>query len=571
MKRIISIFLASTCLFSCIAPSNTVFAGSKSSLNEGISYKKPKSPESKKTHISYCENQIRQKAFLTALLCATGTDVYIKPLRKSTKKKLNLKVSRIGDTDIKITNKSDNFSQLKALALALKDKINLKIHFNKKHCIQTPIKINGYTFKMNDVLEYGDKILELFCEKNQNTMISSIQKTDKNLTQDTVFMYKIKLLFKDILPFQESPTSSEETQSTKIPSNPQQKKKRYINKKAFLTALLCLNDSNVYIKPFPRGAGRPSWDFKVQKIDDQNINYDKWDTYNEIKALINTLENKKDNLYFNGLKLSCYNTNEETLTDDEMDTLGKQITELINERKRVEHKEKIPKETINLKEDAEFLEKARNILGSILNSKIQKNVFTFNINFNHILKNYDDDISTKYYNVEKSLLTAILCATGTDVDIIPVRDFKNQLKSFQIINIDNTPIDYAQYTKQAQKNSLVKFLSENQTKIKFKYNPPISRNVTGTMVINGKLLKYYGIMDFGKKAFDLISQKCQETLYSPQRYINLTADPSFRENAIKLLRDIIPDLKDNEILTEDYEYDDKTMSEDSEEDKTVTE
>ena len=540
MKKIVSIFLALTCLFSCITPGNIVFAGSENSLTEEISYKQPKSPKSEKKYTLDCENQIRQKAFLTALLCAAGTNVYIKPIKKTTKKNLNFTVSKIDNINIDITNTSDHSSQSNALILTLKDKINLKTSIHKKDCMKDTFKIYGHNLKTDEVLEYGDKILEILYEKNKNTMMSSIQKMDKNLTQDTVFMYKIKLLFKDILPFQESSILHEETQFTKMLSYQQQERKRYINKKAFLTALFCLNDCNIYIKPFSRGSGRIPWDFKIERIDDQNINYNKWYSHNEIEALINTLENKKDSLYFNGLKLSCYNTNEKTITRDEINTLGEQITELINERKRVEFNKEIPKKTINLKEDTEFLEKARNILGSVLNSKIQENILPININPYHIFENYDDNKNIKYYTAEKALLTAILCTTGIDIDIAPTKNFKNQLKEFKIINIANTPINFASHIKQLQKNTLIKFILENHTKINFRYNPPPkSQKTTGTMVINGKLLKDYDIIKFGEKAFDLIATKCQETLCPPQKYINLTADASFIENALKLLVDII--------------------------------
>ena len=73
------------------------------------------------------------------------------------------------------------------------------------------------------------------------------------------------------------------------------------------------------------------------------------------------------------------------------------------------------------------------------------------------------------------------------------------------------------------------------------------------------------IINFGKKAFDLISQKFQEPPYLPQKYVNLTADSSFRENAIKLLIDIITydSSRKKKILPESYEND-GTMYEDTE-------
>lgn len=209
MKRILFIFLASTCLLSYITPSNIVFAQGESSLSEEISHKKPRPYESKKIHISDCENQIRQKAFLISLLCAIGTDVYISPVRKITKKGLDLTVSKIGDNNVIMKNAEDHFSQLDALKFALTNRIDSEIIVNKNDCMQNSFKVNGHNLKMDQVLEYGDKFLEFFYERKQNTLINSIQKTDKNLTQDIVLRYKMKLLFKDILPYQENLTVPE--------------------------------------------------------------------------------------------------------------------------------------------------------------------------------------------------------------------------------------------------------------------------------------------------------------------------------------------------------------------------
>ena len=71
--------------------------------------------------------------------------------------------------------------------------------------MQNSFKINGHNLKIDQVLEYGDKFLEFFRERKQNTIISSIQKTDKNLTEDIVLRYKTELLFRDILNSQENP------------------------------------------------------------------------------------------------------------------------------------------------------------------------------------------------------------------------------------------------------------------------------------------------------------------------------------------------------------------------------
>lgn len=205
MKRILSIFLTSICLSPCIIPNNIVFAKSEDSLTEEISHKKPRSLEPEEIHISDCENQIRQKAFLIALLCATGTDVYINPVRKITKKVLNLTVSKIGNTEVEIKGADDHFSQLNALVLASRNIIDLETVIHKNDCMQNSFKINGHNLKIDQVLEYGDKFLEFFRERKQNTIISSIQKTDKNLTEDIVLRYKTELLFRDILNSQENP------------------------------------------------------------------------------------------------------------------------------------------------------------------------------------------------------------------------------------------------------------------------------------------------------------------------------------------------------------------------------
>lgn len=552
MKKILSVFLTSTCLFSCITPGITVFADDDTSLTEEIEtpYKKPPRPSiPEKSRMSSFEDYARQKAFLAALLCTTGTDVYIRPIKRTSKQYSSFTVCQIGNTIIETGKPPNNTPQLKALTAALKEKTDLDICFTKyKSLSQKIFKINNHILEKNEVLDYGKKILCLVYEASQSKPVRG----NRNLTQDAELMREIRLLLKDILspPEKEKGTffseAFKEIQDRKSKSASQLRMElieKHNNRKALLTALLCLNDSDVYIKPVYNKS--TSHKFKVEKIDDKNVENNKWGSYNEIEALITKLENKKDKLYFhaestkNHFKLSSININGKILNNDEIDVLGKQISELLFKRNEELYKEKFYGEIINLSKDFTFTIEAKNILSDILNRKIPGELLPSNANSNPALESSDTDENIQPYNAEKALLTIILCAIGVDVEIFPKKGFKNQLREFRIIKINNKPTDSSiKYNSRISRDisALAEFLSE---KIKFHYTPPAVRSkLTGTQIINGKLLESPDVMNYGKKAFNLIEQKCQKISSEKQKYINLTKDPLFQKEALEILKNI---------------------------------
>lgn len=577
MKRILSVFLALTCVFSCLSPSSIAFAVSETSSTEEIVPKGPRSSTSEEymkklsadARKTKNKNHIRYKAFLTALLCTTGTDVYIKFVQKKGKNIFNFTVPKIDNTNVKAPYTSQHITQINALILALKekkDKIYLKTNVSKKYLsLQDSIEVNGHILTGDKVLEYGEKVLEFLEEKKIEDSKESSLETAENLTADVLFINKVQLLFQDILDFKENSPKTyllerkteEEIKRRKEINNRKAKIKyrikKNINRKAFLTTLLCLSGSNIYIKYRPT-VGYKTIDFTIYKINDKTINYN-FNLYNEIDILIAALRNMKGNLGFklkliiNGFKLNGIKINKTIIDIIQIDYFGDKIVEFLYEKAQAGDKEKIYDQILNISEDIEFQNKASEILNEILSTKPPE-----------VTSPEQTDYSTEKgqnYLAQKSFLTVLLCAIGINVDIVPKKDYKNEIRDFRISQINNTPFYSSFQMTKMHIEKLIEFFSENQTKISFEYKHANYLGKDEAMIINNKYLPINDVINLGKKAFDLIVKKCNDPLHALGQSISLSKDFLFKEEVTNLLKDIMPydSSKKNKILPECPKFD----------------
>lgn len=586
MKRILSVFLALTCVFSCLSPSSIAFAVSETSSTEEIVPKGPRSSTSEEymkkssadARKTKNKNHIRYKAFLTALLCTTGTDVYIKFVQKKGKNIFNFTVPKIDNTNVKAPYTSQHITQINALILALKekkDKIYLANVSKKYLSLQDSIEVNGHILTGDKVLEYGEKVLEFLEEKKIEDSKESSLETAENLTADVLFINKVQLLFQDILDFKENSPKTyllerkteKEIKRRKEINNRKAKIKyrikKNINRKAFLTTLLCLSGSNIYIKYRPT-VGYKTIDFTIYKINDKTINYN-FNLYNEIDILIAALRNMKGNLGFklkliiNGFKLKGIKINKTIIDIIQIDYFGDKIVEFLYEKAQAGDKEKIYDQILNISEDIEFQNKASEILNEILSTKPSE-VTSPEQSGASSIESINTDYSTEKsqnYLAQKSFLTVLLCAIGINVDIVPKKDYKNEIRDFRISQINNTPFYSSFQMTKMHIEKLIEFFSENQTKISFEYKQANYLGKDEAMIINNKYLPINDVINLGKKAFDLIVKKCNDPLHALGQSISLSKDFLFKEEVTNLLKDIMPydSSKKNKILPECPKFD----------------
>ena len=586
MKRILSVFLALTCVFSCLSPSSIAFAVSETSSTEEILPKGPRSSTSEEymkkssadARKTKNKNHIRYKAFLTALLCTTGTDVYIKFVQKKGKNIFNFTVPKIDNTNVKAPYTSQHITQINALILALKekkDKIYLTNVSKKYLSLQDSIEVNGHILTGDKVLEYGEKVLEFLEEKKIEDSKESSLETAENLTADVLFINKVQLLFQDILDFKENSPKTyllerkteKEIKRRKEINNRKAKIKyrikKNINRKAFLTTLLCLSGSNIYIKYRPT-VGYKTIDFTIYKINDKTINYN-FNLYNEIDILIAALRNMKGNLGFklkliiNGFKLNGIKINKTIIDIIQIDYFGDKIVEFLYEKAQAGDKEKIYDQILNISEDIEFQNKASEILNEILSTKPPEVTSPEQSGASDI-ESINTDYSTEKgqnYLAQKSFLTLLLCAIGINVDIVPKKDYKNEIRDFRISQINNTPFYSSFQMTKMHIEKLIEFFSENQTKISFEYKHANYLGKDEAMIINNKYLPINDVINLGKKAFDLIVKKCNDPLHALGQSISLSKDFLFKEEVTNLLKDIMPydSSKKNKILPECPKFD----------------
>ena len=210
IKKILSIFMAFSCIFSAGTP---VFADSDDEYLP-IQYLKVHQI-STKTSPSQSDKlvkkrRIAQKSFLAGLLLATGADIEI-AFRKKYKNLLSLtdfmvkKINNI-DVNVPITSANQN-SEIAALLDALKDE-NFKFEFNSRASRQLVIlnaKIKDHFLSQSTMHKMGEKVLELIAEK-RSTIPAHVT---INLNNDIELKDKVLNIFNGL--FEPNPTKNENT------------------------------------------------------------------------------------------------------------------------------------------------------------------------------------------------------------------------------------------------------------------------------------------------------------------------------------------------------------------------
>lgn len=569
MKKVLSIFLALTCLFSSAAPGSIIFASGGTSHTKRSSPKAPRPPKPERKPYEPTKDTLRkkdlikQKAFLTALACLNGADVNIK-LHKITKKEsLNFTVIQVNNSAVTVKTNAAHSVQLEALMVSFEKEnndIDVEIDTPYYRCITNFIKINGKVLKIEEVLEYGDKVLNLICEKKEKFSPNYTTEIEENLTTDTSFMSQIMVLFQDILCSSENSgqtTSEKETESPKdskdVFSNHMKELISLISQKAFLTALLCLNDSNVYIK-YHRDGRCKSINFTITQIDNSSIPCISY--YNigtEMKALSTALKNKKGKINYKlkkksyGLKARKAEVNGHTLSDQDIEEFGRKILELLYERKKITHPSQPQKHVINLTNDYVFKDEAAKILGSILERKKskkkspQKNELKLPsiLDSPKALSYYYR--TQRFYVSQKALLSALLCLNDSNVFIRYDENPKYQSIDFTVTKIDDSNID-CNSCKMANQMEILSTTLENK-KGNIDYSP--KKKTTGFKIkkaeINGCIFSNQDIEELGNEILNLLYEKKQTAQQNETQklVLNLNEDETFKDKAAKILSNIL--------------------------------
>ena len=254
-------------------------------------------------------------------------------------------------------------------------------------------------------------------------------------------------------------------------------------------------------------------------------------------------------LIINGFKLNGIKINKTIIDIIQIDYFGDKIVEFLYEKAQAGDKEKIYDQILNISEDIEFQNKASEILNEILSTKPPE-----------VTSPEQTDYSTEKgqnYLAQKSFLTVLLCAIGINVDIVPKKDYKNEIRDFRISQINNTPFYSSFQMTKMHIEKLIEFFSENQTKINFEYKHANYLGKDEAMIINNKYLPINDVINLGKKAFDLIVKKCNDPLHALGQSISLSKDFLFKEEVTNLLKDIMPydSSKKNKILPECPKFD----------------
>ena len=210
IKKILSIFMAFSCIFSAGAP---VFADSDDEYLP-IQYLKvhqiSTKPSLSQSDKLVKKRRIAQKSFLAGLLLATGADIEI-AFRKKYKNLLSLtdfmvkKINNI-DVNVPITSANQN-NEIAALLDALKNE-NFKFEFNSRASRQLVIlnaKIKDHFLSQSTMHKMGEKVLELIAEK-RSTIPAHVT---MNLNDDIELRNKILDIFNGLL--EPNPTKNKNT------------------------------------------------------------------------------------------------------------------------------------------------------------------------------------------------------------------------------------------------------------------------------------------------------------------------------------------------------------------------
>lgn len=550
MKKMLSIFLALNCLFFCVFPASTAFASGENALN-GTVLHKPKNPRPPKTPASSAraKNFLIQKVFLTTLLCAIGVDIKIKFLKNSRKIPSNFVVTEINNVKTNFENPREDFSQIKVLTRTLcqlsqkGDKIKFEFCNPAFQYIKNIATINGHVLRIDQILKYGEKALELFYEKDKERTTLSYE-AEENLTTDVIFKSKAESLLKDILiPKSNLPGEADHAEETLFPLEDNKKNKnntKAINQKAFLTGLLCVSYSDIYIKYHEDSPTEKNFDFTVCKINNTYVNPNSYTPHYESKAIMDVLQNKRTIIKFepkiisSDYFLNLVKLNGHIVGSFEINSLGEKISKLIYERKQAMCKDQIQTQTINLGDDILFRIKAEEILKNVLNpgEKAEKKP-TLSQNGPTTGK------CNSCLIAQKSFLISLLCSVGADVYVIPKRNLQNQIIDFTVYKMDTTQIFVVHFMHVFQIKKMLEFILESHYLTNFTYRFSEKNNIIENVTVSGNFLKAPAITKRGMKAFDLISEKLNKQNASSSQPVNLTADHTLKSKIKDTLKDVV--------------------------------
>lgn len=169
---------------------------------------KKTAPPKKRTPCSYeCllirnKRAIIQKSFLVGLLCAIGADVYIKFQRNRITTDSNYIVTKIGDFNLDFSNYKNHTLQMKSLLETLKNKsclIDFKCDLKVKDYTFNCIKVNDYYLTHSDIINIGEKILNIIYRRKLLALATHQMNLIVNLSEDALIKQEITYIFEDIL------------------------------------------------------------------------------------------------------------------------------------------------------------------------------------------------------------------------------------------------------------------------------------------------------------------------------------------------------------------------------------
>ena len=211
IKKILSIFMAFSCIFSAGTP---IFADDNELFP--VDYLKRHQVQTKIPTGTFLfsidkKKKVAQKAFLTALACSLGINIEIKIHRIGSKVPINFTVQKIGDSDLHSLSADDHDPQISALLDALRNKNHkFEIKSSKVFTIYSA-KINNHFLNQNTILKIGEKVLKLIYEEKQLAIRSHIISEHLNLTHDISFRNKVFNIIGELL--KNNPPKDENTLS----------------------------------------------------------------------------------------------------------------------------------------------------------------------------------------------------------------------------------------------------------------------------------------------------------------------------------------------------------------------
>lgn len=197
IKKTLSAIMAFACFISPL--SSTAFASGKSKIPTRTV------ANIRRTYFEYqtmrAERIVYQKAFLAALLCTTGTDVYISNWKLNTR---DFMVTKIGDLNFDEKIYRTNPAQLNFLLNYLvnnkKDNLDFKANLNRRNATILCAKINNCFLPESTIYKIGTKALDLINEtKKKGNVFSDSSSLYLNLTENTYLRQQMMELLGDAL------------------------------------------------------------------------------------------------------------------------------------------------------------------------------------------------------------------------------------------------------------------------------------------------------------------------------------------------------------------------------------